>query len=81
MDQGMVNLTHGPLEEFNMMGMTMNFMVSKTIDMADFTIGQEVHVEIIKSDTGMYEVRTVHFMDDMKKMTGMGEANDQGDSQ
>jgi len=60
-DQGMVNLTHGPLEEFNMMGMTMNFMVSRTIDMADFTIGQEVHVEIIKSDTGMYEVRTVHF--------------------
>lgn len=49
--------------------------------MADFTIGQEVHVEIIKSDTGMYEVRTVHFMDDMKKMTDMGEVSEKGDSQ
>lgn len=80
-EQGMINLSHGPLDEFNMMGMTMNFMVSKSIDMADFTIGQEVHVEIIKSDTGMYEVKTVHFMDDMKRMQGMEGVNDQGDSQ
>ena len=75
-EQAMVNLTHGPLDEFNMMGMSMNFKVGKAIDIADFEVGQEVHVEIIKSDSGMYQVRTVHFMDDMKKMNNSADKSD-----
>lgn len=61
LSERMVNLTHGSLDAFDMMGMTMNFMVSDNINIADFEEGIQVHVEIIKGSTGMYEVNTVHF--------------------
>jgi Cu(I)/Ag(I) efflux system membrane fusion protein len=63
LDSRIVNLTHGPLDEFNMMGMTMNFTVSPHIDIAQFAAGQSVHVEIIKGSGGMYQLNTVHFID------------------
>ena len=59
----LVNLTHGPLDEFDMMGMTMNFMVADDINMNKLSAGQEIHVEIVKLPSGMYKVKTVHFMD------------------
>lgn len=70
-DERLINLTHGPLDEFNMMGMTMNFMLSDTIDISDFKEGQEVHVEIIKSASGMYQINTVHFMEHMDASDSM----------
>ena len=63
LDERMVNLTHGPLEPFNMMGMTMNFMVNDDIDITQFMSSQEVHVEIVKTPSGMFAIQTVHFMD------------------
>lgn len=63
LESRMVNLTHGPLDEFNMMGMTMHFSVAPHIDIAQFAIGQSVHVEVIKGSGGMYQLNTVHFMD------------------
>lgn len=63
LSERMVNLTHGPLDAFNMMGMTMNFMVNDDIDITQFTPSQEVHVEIIKTPSGMYSIKTVHFME------------------
>lgn len=63
LSDGMVNLTHGPLDAFNMMGMTMNFMVSETLDIAEFEEGQEVQVEIVKLPSGMYQIKTVHFVE------------------
>lgn len=71
----MVNLTHGPLDAFNMMGMTMNFRVSESINIADFEEGMQVHVEIIKGSTGMYEINTVHFQ--TMNMDGAMEGNTQ----
>lgn len=61
-DERMVNLTHGPLDAFNMMGMTMNFMVAEGIDITQFKVSQEVHVEIVKTPSGMYQIETAHFM-------------------
>jgi len=61
-DNLIVNLTHGPLDAFNMMGMTMNFEVANHIDFTQFIVGQTVHVEIVKGNSGMYKINTVHFM-------------------
>ena len=63
-----VNLSHGPLDVFNMMGMTMNFELADDIDITQFALGMEVHVEIVKSTTGMYQIKTVHFSSDMTQM-------------
>ena len=63
-DERKVNLTHGYLDAFDMMGMTMNFMVAEDIDITQFKDDMVVHVEIVKSDSGMFEVKTVHFMDE-----------------
>ncbi|MDT0594663.1 efflux RND transporter periplasmic adaptor subunit [Glaciecola petra] len=62
-DERMVNITHGPLDAFNMMGMTMNFMLADDIDMTQFATGIAVHVEVTKHSSGMYMLKTVHFMD------------------
>ena len=62
-DERMVNITHGPLDAFNMMGMTMNFIVAENIDITDFADGMEIHAEVVKNSSGMYMLKTVHFMD------------------
>jgi len=61
-----VNLTHGYLDAFDMMGMTMDFTVSESIDMEKFVVGAQVHVEIIREASGMFQVKTLHVMDDMQ---------------
>nr|WP_136252191.1 efflux RND transporter periplasmic adaptor subunit [Ningiella ruwaisensis] len=64
-EQRKVNLTHGYLDAFDMMGMTMDFTVSPDIDMNDFVLGENVHVEIIREPSGMFQVKTLHVMDKM----------------
>lgn len=79
-----VNLTHGPLDAFNMMGMTMNFTVAAEIDMQQFQVGEQVHVEIVEGLSGMYQINTVHFTGDMDGMGGMDDMDsehDQGEQQ
>lgn len=64
LEERMVSLSHGPLDAFNMMGMTMNFMVADNIDMSVFSTAalnqSQIHVEIVKTDGAMYKVSTVH---------------------
>ncbi|MDG1467742.1 MAG: copper-binding protein, partial [Glaciecola sp.] len=79
-----VNLTHGPLDAFNMMGMTMNFAVAAEIDIQQFQIGEQVHVEIVEGMSGMYQINTVHFtgnMNGMGDMDDMDSQRDQGELQ
>ncbi len=71
----MVNLTHGPLDAFNMMGMTMNFLVADDLDINQFSEGMEIHVEIIKTPSGMFMLKTVHFMNNDKDMSPSKDAN------
>jgi Cu(I)/Ag(I) efflux system membrane fusion protein len=74
----LVNLTHGPLDAFNMMGMTMNFSVAAGIDIQQFQVGDQVHVEIVEGMFGMYQINTVHFTRDMDDMYS---DHDQGEQQ
>jgi Cu(I)/Ag(I) efflux system membrane fusion protein len=74
----LVNLTHGPLDAFNMMGMTMNFAVAAEIDIQQFQVGDQVHVEIVEGMFGMYQINTVHFTRDMDDMDS---EHDQGEQQ
>lgn len=80
-DERLVNLSHGPLVEFDMMGMTMNFIVSDEVDITKIQVDQEIHVEIVKSLSGMYEVKTVHFMDEDKDMPSMNSHSERGQGQ
>jgi len=61
-NERIINLTHGSLDAFNMMGMTMDFMVATKLDISQFKAGQKVHVEIVKTTLGKYQIKTVHFM-------------------
>jgi Cu(I)/Ag(I) efflux system membrane fusion protein len=74
LDERKVNITHGPLDAFNMMGMSMNFMVADDIDISQFEEGMEVHVEVVKTPSGMYMIKTAHFKD--MDMNMNDEAND-----
>ena len=67
-----VNLTHGYLDAFDMMGMTMDFTVSSDIDIDAFMVGETVHVEIIREETGMFQVKTLHLMNDSVEHKGQG---------
>jgi len=62
-DRNMINITHGPLDTFNMMGMTMNFTLADDIAIADFEVGMDIHIEVIREPSGMYQIKTVHFVD------------------
>ncbi|MFC3093261.1 efflux RND transporter periplasmic adaptor subunit [Alteromonas sediminis] len=61
-----VTLTHGYLDAFDMMGMTMDFTVAEDININDFVIDAQVHVEIIREPSGMFQVKTLHVMGDMQ---------------
>lgn len=49
-----------------MMGMTMNFSVSERIDINEFKVGAKAHVEIVREDSGMFQVKTLHIMSDVE---------------
>ena len=59
-----LNLSHGELESWGMPGMTMDFGVAEHIDMTPLREGLQIHIEVIKNDMGMFEVNTVHIMDE-----------------
>ena len=61
-DQNMVNITHGPIDDSNMPGMTMNFEVTDKVDFSQLKAGQSLHFEAIKLDSGMYAVNGIHIM-------------------
>jgi Cu(I)/Ag(I) efflux system membrane fusion protein len=62
-DRNMINITHGPLDTFDMMGMTMNFTLADDIAISDFEVGMDIHIEVIREPTGMFQIKTVHFVD------------------
>lgn len=51
-----INLSHERIEAFNMMGMTMNFVVSDSVDINDLKEGMTLEVEVSKGDGPMYEI-------------------------
>lgn len=59
-----LSLSHGALSEWNMAAMTMNFMVADGIDMSTLQEDMSIHIEISKLPSGMYQVQTLHVMDE-----------------
>ena len=51
-----INLSHERIEAFNMMGMTMNFVVADSVDINSLNEGMTLEVEVSKGDGPMYEI-------------------------
>lgn len=51
-----VNLSHKRIEAFNMMGMTMNFVVADSVDIGTLQEGMTLEVEVSEGDGPMYEI-------------------------
>ncbi|TKB47432.1 efflux RND transporter periplasmic adaptor subunit [Thalassotalea mangrovi] len=58
----MVNITHGPAEEWGWPEMTMDFMVADSVDIDAMAAGQTLHFEVSKTDDGGYQVTGIHIM-------------------
>ena len=56
-----VNLSHDRIEAFNMMGMTMNFVVAGSVDINTLNEGMTLEVEVSKGDGPMYEITDTKF--------------------
>lgn len=54
-----INLSHERIEAFNMMGMTMNFIVADSVDINALKQGMTLDVEVSKGDGSMYEITDV----------------------
>jgi Cu(I)/Ag(I) efflux system membrane fusion protein len=52
----MVRLSHGDIDEWGMPGMTMNFVVSDSLDMQQFKADSEAQVQLRRPESGMFEV-------------------------
>jgi len=61
-DHQMVNITHGPSEEWDWPEMTMDFMIADNVDIDALKGGQTLHFEVSKKDDGGYEVTGIHIM-------------------
>lgn len=58
-----VKVSHEDISEWNMNGMTMNFLVAETVDIDALTPGTHLHMQIQKSDSGMFEIVGTHIME------------------
>lgn len=58
-DARMLSISHGPIEAWNMPGMTMFFDVPEDIDMGQFKVGQSIHYQAIQTENG-YLITMVH---------------------
>ncbi|NNJ72356.1 MAG: efflux RND transporter periplasmic adaptor subunit [Enterobacterales bacterium] len=56
----LINITHGPLEAWDMPGMTMNFEVSDDVDIEQLKAGQNLHFEVIRAESGMFSIIVIH---------------------
>ncbi|NAZ46889.1 efflux RND transporter periplasmic adaptor subunit [Vibrio toranzoniae] len=52
----MATINHQPVPEWDWLGMVMNFTFAEGLDMADVERGQVVDFEIMKTESGQYEV-------------------------
>ena len=55
-DERVINLSHGRIEAFDMMGMTMNFVVADSVDIGTLKEGMTLELEVSKGDGPMFEI-------------------------
>jgi len=58
----MVNITHGPAEDWDWPEMTMDFNVAENVDVDSLKSGQSLHFEVSKTEDSGYEVTGIHIM-------------------
>ncbi|EEF80689.1 Cobalt/zinc/cadmium efflux RND transporter, membrane fusion protein, CzcB family [Methylophaga thiooxydans] len=59
----MVTATHSAISEWDWPAMTMDFIVSESIDLSALSKGTQLHMEITKSGTDRYEITEIHIKD------------------
>ncbi len=58
-EDGLINITHGPIETLKMPGMTMNFRAGDTINLEGLSVGDQINFEIIQGDDGWYVITKI----------------------
>ncbi len=61
-DHSMVNISHGPAEDWDWPAMTMDFAVAESVDIGALKEGQTLHFEVTKTSEGNYAVSGIHIM-------------------
>ena len=61
-DEGAVNITHEAVDAWGWPEMTMDFMVSESLDIGRFKTGQELHFEVTRQENGSYTITNIHIM-------------------
>jgi len=61
-EERLINITHGPLEAWDMPGMTMDFEVSESVDIKQLKVGQNLHFEVIRAESGMFSIIGIHII-------------------
>ena len=59
----MVTVTHSAISEWDWPAITMDFIVSESIDLSALSKGTQLHMEITKSGTDRYEITEIHIKD------------------
>lgn len=77
-DHRMINVDHGAIEEWEWPSMTMDFIVAESVDINELKAGMSLHMEITKTDSGSFEVTTIHIMDSMNDMDSSADSTDSG---
>lgn len=62
-DHRMVNVTHEAIDDWDWPAMTMDFLVSNSVEMSLLEKGMSLHIEIKKNDEGNYEIINIHIPD------------------
>ncbi|UTW59466.1 efflux RND transporter periplasmic adaptor subunit [Kordiimonas sp. SCSIO 12603] len=57
-----VNLTHQPITSLGWPEMTMDFTVSNSVDLSQFSVGDMMHFELRKNSEGMFEITSASKM-------------------
>ncbi|MGB0834835.1 MAG: efflux RND transporter periplasmic adaptor subunit [Psychrobium sp.] len=52
----MVNVTHEPIAQWDWPEMRMNFYLAESINVADFSVGQQLEIAIVKDEEGDYVI-------------------------
>jgi membrane fusion protein, copper/silver efflux system len=58
-NQNTVNVTHQPIEAWDWPDMTMDFEVDKSIDMALFTVGDSLYIQVLRTESNQYKIISI----------------------
>lgn len=68
-DHRMLKVTHQPIEAWDWPQMTMDFDVAKDVDLEKAKKGMSIHFQITQTNTGHYQVTSIHIPDQAQKKT------------